>query len=439
MINKASELLEAFIKTETDKLKDMSMPHMPTLGNAYEEITKQGIDRNFVIPKHLNLQVVSGFISIGGDLQPQQIDCMLVHGKGIKYGLTNQYFYPIEQILCIFEVKKTLKKADFIDAFEHLKSIRKKHCEYIEKKLRHGGYEPNISSASYTFSQITGKSAPEKYSGIHNLSTEDGILFYTLVQESLTPLCIIQGYEGYTTEKGLRKVFIDIIEEKLKAGPSGIGIPSFPNLVTSNQFCLIKNNGLPHIAKQGDSTWVAVSSTRYNPARIILELIWSKISFYFQRTMPWEDGLETENLSPLLVAESVGGENPGWVYRTIEPTEKKLRRDEIIEWEPQKLTKYSVSASHIMAANGGYLALDKGLSSFLKEKFNVTLDQLKSDLVSTGHFMVEDEYIRPISPATFFLNKDENTGFVGNDRAKFDLWCDKSNIQNSYMVIVFIE
>lgn len=43
MIRKASELLREFIEVEKRKLDGVEMPHMPTLGTAYEEITKQGI------------------------------------------------------------------------------------------------------------------------------------------------------------------------------------------------------------------------------------------------------------------------------------------------------------------------------------------------------------------------------------------------------------
>lgn len=58
------------------------MVHMPTLGGAYEEITKQGIDKEYILPKELNLRVVSGFIRIDGIMCGKQIDCMLVHGEG---------------------------------------------------------------------------------------------------------------------------------------------------------------------------------------------------------------------------------------------------------------------------------------------------------------------------------------------------------------------
>ena len=99
MITKASELLSLFIEEEKKKLAGVIMPHMPTLGSAYEEITKHGIDKHFVIPKSLDLRVVNGFISIAGKMLPEQIDCMLVEGEGKQYGLTDQYIYDIERVL----------------------------------------------------------------------------------------------------------------------------------------------------------------------------------------------------------------------------------------------------------------------------------------------------------------------------------------------------
>ncbi|MGA3825116.1 DUF6602 domain-containing protein [Pseudomonas chlororaphis] len=218
MIRKASELLEKFIEVEKSKLHGFDMPHMPTLGSAYEEITKQGIYQDFAIPKNLDLRVVSGFVCIGEVMLTEQIDCMLVYGEGERYGLTNQFKYDIEKVLCIFEVKKTLRKADYMDAMEHLANIRRKFADNFEERLVNEGYEPDITNARRRFSQLTGKVAPEKYLDIHHLSSADGMLFYVLVQESLAPITIIHGYEGYRTERGLRSVFLDILEEAWKSG-----------------------------------------------------------------------------------------------------------------------------------------------------------------------------------------------------------------------------
>lgn len=440
MISKASELLEIFIKEETKKLAGIKMSHMPTLGSAYEEVTKQGIDQDFAIPKHLNLSVVSGFVSIGGEMLPEQIDCMLVYGQGKRYGLTEQYIYDVEHILCIFEVKKTLKKDDFLDAMNHLASIRKRFAEYFEYKLIHERYEPDITAAKRHFSQITGRVAPEYYSGIHELSTSDGILFYCLVQESLAPASIIHGYDGYKTESGLRNAFIDILEEKANEASAGFGIPSIPSLVTSNQYCLVKGNGIPFLVINDNNEWVAVFSTRHNSARLILELIWSKISYQFDIKMPWNDGLCMDNVQPLLVAKAVQVEDKaGWIYNSIEYKEKCLKRHDNHAWNPATIGRVEMSAIKIMAMRAGYLPLDKEMDEYLTTNHQTTMDEVSRNLILTRLFMKDGKYIRPIHNATYIVTLEDDTGYASSEKDRFDLWCKQNGVASNYLSIVFLE
>ncbi|MEW8333868.1 MAG: DUF6602 domain-containing protein, partial [Candidatus Thiodiazotropha sp.] len=427
MISKASELLELFIKEETEKLAGIKMPHMPTLGSAYEEITKQGIYKDFAIPRHLDLSVVSGFVSVSGEMLPEQIDCMLVHGQGEQYGLMEQYIYDIENVLCIFEVKKTLNKAAYIDAMDHLAAIRLKFAEYFEHRLIHEGYEPDITSARRHFSTITGKIAPEHYSGIHTLPKSDAILFYSLVQESLAPVSIIHGYDGYKTEHGLRNAFIDILDEKNKQIGVGAGIPSIPSLVTSNQHCLVKGNGIPFLAIKDKDEWVAVFSTCHNSAKLILELIWSKISCHFNIRMPFNDGLHMDNIEPLLIAKALRiGDNVGWMYNTTEYKKKILKREDNNTWEPMPLGKAEVSAIYIMASHGGYLSLDESMAQYLIDKHKTTIDVVIDNLITTRLFMKDGEYIRPINTHTHIVTLDDDTGYISSERERFDLWCNQN-------------
>lgn len=440
MISKASELLELFIKEETKKLAGIKMSHMPTLGSAYEEITKQGLDQDFAIPPNLNLRVVSGFASIGDEILPEQIDCMLVCGEGIQYGRTEQYIYDIENILCLFEVKKTLRKKDYVDAIDHLGGIRKKFAEHFEHKLINEGYKPDISFARRHFSQITGKIAPEDYSGIHRLSKSDGILFYCLVQESLAPISIIHAYDGYTTEKGLRTAFANILEEKIRDGGTEIGFPSIPSLVTSNQFCLVKSNGIPFSAFRNQDEWVSVFSTCHNSAKIILELIWSKISIYLKMEMPWNDGLHMDNIEPLLIAKAVEvDDKAGWMYSTIEPKGKCFERKDVKNWEPATLGAAEVSAINIMAMCGGYLSLDNEMDGYIKKKYNTTLDEVSRNLIFTRLFMRDRNYIRPINTNTHIVTIDDKSGFVCSERDRFDLWCKAKGIAPHYINLVLLE
>ncbi|HIF9136594.1 TPA: DUF6602 domain-containing protein [Photobacterium damselae] len=435
MIEKASEILEQFIAKEAQRIEGIKMPHMPTLGSAYEEITRQGIDSNFIIPKGLDLKVVSGFISIADEMLPEQIDCMLVHGDGERYGLTAQYIYDIEKVLCIFEVKKTLNKTDFKDALEHLNKIRQKFAQHFEKKLIEDGYEPRLDAPAKLFSQITGKPAPEKYHEIHALTPEDGILFYTLVQECYAPVSIIHGYGGYKTESGLRKSFVDILSESRNSNGIGFGIPSLPTLVTANNFCLVKNNGIPYMALQGANNWIAISSTRHNPAYIMLEIIWSKISLSFNVAMPWKDTLETENLSPLLTAiVRKEGEQAGWWYKTNEPSEKLLEREAKIEWEPSPLSQAAITLTNLIMIRGGQFDITES-SEWLEEKFGATFDEITEELISTGYFMDDNGLIRPIETVTYIATANDNSGVVATDRKMLELWLEKQ--VQSFVISVF--
>ncbi|EIK53497.1 hypothetical protein YO5_11775 [Stutzerimonas stutzeri TS44] len=438
MIRKASELLGEFIELEKRKLDGFDMLHMPTLGSAYEEITKQGIYQDFAIPKGLDLRVVSGFISIGGEMLAEQIDCMLVHGQGERYGLTQQYKYDINNVLCIFEVKKNLRKADYVDALHHLAKIRRKFADNFEERLINEGYKPDITNARRRFSQLTGKVAPEEYLDIHHLSKADGILFYALVQESLSPITIIHGYEGYKTESGLRSAFLDILEEAWKNG-SGWGIPSIPTLVTSNNFCLVKGSGIPFLVVQNKNEWVSVFSTRHNSAKLILELIWSKIGEYFNAKMPWNDGLHMDSVQPLLIAEAREvDEAAGWAYRTVEFNEKHMVRGDDNLWSPSRLGKAELSAINIMAAQGGYLPLDNGMNEYLTKNHDLTVAQVSDALILTRQFMRDGEFIRPIYPRTYVITNDDETGFVASEIERFDLWCAENGIEPNYMSIYFM-
>ncbi len=368
----------------------------------------------------------------------EQIDCMLVHGEGERYGLTQQYKYDINNVLCIFEVKKNLRKADYVDALQYLAKIRRKFSDNFEERLINEGYKPDITNARRRFSQLTGKVAPEEYLEIHHLSKADGILFYTLVQESLSPITIIHGYEGYKTESGLRSAFLDILEEAWENG-SGWGIPSIPTLVTSNNFCLVKGSGIPFLVVQNKNEWVSVFSTRHNSAKLILELIWSKIGEYFNAKMPWNDGLHMDSVQPLLIAEAREvDETAGWAYRTVEFNEKHMVRGDDNLWSPSWLSKAEISAINIMAAQGGYLLLDNGMNEYLTKNHDMTVAQISDALVLTRQFMRDGEFIRPIHPRTYVITNDDATGFVASEIERFDLWCAENGIEPHYMSIYFM-
>ena len=438
MIEKASELLERFIDIERKAIEDVDMPHMPTLGSAYEEITKQGIDSEFSIPKGLGLKVVSGFISIGERMLPQQIDGMLVHGNGDRYGKTEQFIYPIDQVLCIFEVKKTLNKSNLTDAFDHLRGLRQEYSNYFETKFDDPNFEPEIEVACKHFSQITGKIAPRTYSGMHLLLKPDAILFYSLVQETLAPLTIIHGYDGYLTEFGLREAFLDILADKGKSSGNGLGIPSLPTLVTSGEFSLIKGNGLPYIGVTRDRKWAALLSIRENVARSILEAVWSKIAVYFGVKMPWGEDLKTETTSPLMLAIPMEiNDSAGWKYESVFIKESELReRNSSEEWYPYKVSKAASSLIKIMQFWGGELNL-KAINEIANDN-EISLDDLLKELMDTLLFKLDEGVVRPIEHELYLVEDKENNAFITSSRNRLDAWCQRHNIKRNYISLIIL-
>ncbi|QLG87944.1 hypothetical protein HQ393_06520 [Chitinibacter bivalviorum] len=440
MISLASELLARFIDEEKRKLVGISMPHMPTLGEAYESITKDGIDQGFVIPKGLDLRVVSGFIEIKQEMLPEQIDCMLVCGVGRQYGRTEKYIYPIESVLCIFEVKKTLTKSDYLDAMLHLAKIRKAFSESFEDRLINEGFEPDISRAAKYFSQITGVAAPKTYSDIHNLSREHGVLFYSLVQEQYAPISIIHGYGGYKREEGIRSAFMDILDSIKNDASLNVGYPGIPTLVTSNQFCIVKGNGSPFIATRSDGSWVALLSSRHNPLQMMLELIWSKISQHFDVSMPWGDDLDFENLSPLMLAKPIEFHGKiGWFFESLEYKEASLNRDAVKKWDPEKLDAAGMTLVNHMFFYGGQLLLDESMKDYIQKEHGLSLDSVVNNLILTMVFAKDGDYLFPVNNSTMILPNDDGTGYLATDKNRFDAWCRMHKIEPNYIHLLMVD
>jgi len=447
MINEATELLSIFVRVEQDKLNKQSMPHMPTLGKAYEEITKQGINQNFAIPKGLQLNVVSGFIRVGDELIPNQIDCMLIRDEAERYGITDEYICDIENVLAIFEVKKNLSKDDFTDAYEHLAVLRKKYSEYFSKKMDAMEERPNIDVASEIFSKLTGIAGPQCYDDIYSLPEQHQVLFYSLVVEQLAPVTIIHGYGGYKTEKGLRDVFVNYLDEENylkqltekkraqeeKKGDSVTmirGMNSLPTLIISNEFSLVKINGLPYSFSMHNNKddWVVIASCRDNPLRIMLELIWSKISVFCGANMPWGDDDQAENLAPLIFAKVVRkDEHLGWHYRSFELSAKKLRSLVPIKYEPFRISKAAIYiVQRLSFKSDGYAINDE--NRLLCKQAGYELDEIVEELISTTYFAINQNSLFTIHRTTYVLDFDEY-GVVDSQFPRLKLWCDKNKLK----------
>jgi hypothetical protein len=202
----------------------------------------------------------------------------------------------------------------------------------------------------------------------------------------------------------------------------------------------VKGNGVPFLVVKDDNEWVAVFSTRHNSAKLILELIWSKISCQFNIKMPWGDGLHMDNVEPLLVAKAVRvKDKAGWIYSSIEFKEKRLKRHDNHVWEPAAIGKAEMSAINIMAMRGGCLPLDKETNEYLITKHQTTINEVSRNLILTRLFMKDGKYIRPIHNVTHIATLDDDTSYASSEKDRFDLWCKQNGVASNYLNIVFLE
>jgi hypothetical protein len=429
LIEKLSEILEEFIEAEDKKYEEFGYNHLPTLGELYEGLTHAVVDK--VIPKELNLFVRSGFVFDYNGFRSGQIDRMLVRGEGIRLGLLDKYEYHVKDVLVVFEVKKTLTKADFIDAYGHVGAVAKAYREYIQPFLNADQIE--IRVAAKLFAQITSFPEPKKYSDIHSMSKELSVLFYALVISTMAPLTIIHGYGGYKSESGLRTAFLDFLADNM--GKEGFGAISLPNLVTSQQYSLIKTTGMPHFRAMNEEGFLPlIGSNRSNIMREIIELVWTKIEVSCGVNMPWGDDIETEILAIVLEGKVLYDhiENKAeWLYKGVELKEKELKSmGRAIDWEPTIL-------STVFAEIAKWISIFGEIDSNSMEVVDLCS---KSGIIQTNLFAVDrNGWISFIGQTLYLQDLDDEKIALSDNQNRLLNWCTKNKIEPCFQTFIKVD
>ncbi|MDQ2076929.1 DUF6602 domain-containing protein [Marinimicrobium sp. ABcell2] len=414
MIKTVSEMLQAFIREETEKLDSYQIKHGPTIGDMYEGLSAELLNR--AIPDQLNLRVVSGFITDGGQHLSGQMDCMLVQGEGEAIPYTeNTYKWHVRDVIAVLEIKKTLYSKDLIDSFLKLRQVSESYSKYLFDGDHSDNRKIDLSSSYKIFSQLTGIHAPS-YHQRHELTKENELIYTTVFMEQLTPLRIVLGYHGFSTEHSLRQGLVKFLEEQ-GVGP-GFGVPAFPQLIISGHNSLVKANGRPYLSTMRDGYWDFMCSSRANPIIFILELIWSKIELEFDVSMPWGDDLEVEVLNEFLRAKPFfGKDQAGWHLVYDELSSKTLEsRCDSKSWEPLEVT----SSQYVIfnrLANENIDTSDPDFIEFAEKESGSAEDFVKS-ITSSGHAALDglelklttENLVALISPDGRFLIAENNSG-----------------------------
>ena len=152
--------------------------------------------------------------------------------------------------------------------------------------------------------------------------------------------------------------------------------------------------------------------------------------------MPWDDGVYMNNIAPMLIAKvGKNSETAGWIYETIEPSERALLREDNITWEPEKICAVHISMINLMAANGE-LPLSEDNISYFKNNYSVDLYEEMLYLSKTRLFMISGDALKPINNMTIVLSLEDGSGYVASERDRLDKWCENNNVSGSIMNII---
>jgi hypothetical protein len=190
-----------------------------------------------------------------------------VRGEGEKLPYTDSYVWHVKDIIAVIEVKKNLHSAELRDAFAQLNTV-----SVIEHSYYRGADEElddphrSVAPSVRTFAEMTGKVAwgPQ---GAATLPFEEKALLDVLVLEQVSAVRVVLGMHGFKSELAFRSSIVDYLERI--AGKEGFGPTSFPQLVISGGYSLVKTNGRPFMTPLIDGWWPLLFFDNREPAEAI--------------------------------------------------------------------------------------------------------------------------------------------------------------------------
>lgn len=377
MIATIQELISDLRSAELTILEeDRGITHRPTIGDMYEGLSKRLLEE--AVFDGLGMSVKDGFIRYSDGELSDQLDIMIVIGDGEQVPHTNHWIYPIEQVVAVFQIKKTLYSDGLRESHHNLLSavrepaIQKLNWYWIEK----------------CFVSISGRTLPEDLSKLPvNLQQ----LCNVMVADIHRPLRVVLGHFGFQSEYSLREAFVKFIGKNMSDPPhreiSGFSPSSFPDLILCRDFGLIKQHGLPYAGKIDENGWWPFyGSFSEQSILFLLECLWTKLTLWF--ALPeelWGDGLQLETTTQFMYTR-IGSKrgHTGWemmaprISRADLPS-TMLKRT----WQPVKITEHQASLFFALGQTDGLKISDPIVGELAGRAGLETVDFIDS-IVNTG-------------------------------------------------------
>ena len=163
-----SNLLEALAQQENELLKASGISHRPTIGNMYEGLTADIVNKSLF--KGLNLTVARNSFIAGSQTE---YDIILAEGAGVHVRYSEQQFtFEPKQVLAVIQVKKNLYGSEVKDSYENLATVAP--LDYGKE-----GEEYMCQMATTAIRNAMGKHVSAYKKGMFSIDEE--YLYHTLV------------------------------------------------------------------------------------------------------------------------------------------------------------------------------------------------------------------------------------------------------------------
>ncbi|MFF7347711.1 DUF6602 domain-containing protein [Streptomyces antimycoticus] len=381
MIRTIADLLSVILREELPKLDKSPIKHAPTIGEMYEGLSSEILNR--ALPDGLGLRVVSGFACNSQGCLSGELDCMVVRGDGEKVPYTDLHVWHVKDVIAVIEVKKNLYSAELRDAFDHLKTV-----SAIERPYYRGEDaeldDPDRSAAPAvrTFAEMTGRIVRDAEE-LAALPHEEEAVFRALLLEQVSAIRVILGMHGFKSERAFRSSIVDHLKQN--DGNNGFNPTDFPQLIISGGYALAKTNGRPFMAPLVDGWWPFYFSTPENPLRLLLEFIWTRLDeAYGLGREFWGEDLEREVGRTLLSFRATRNDGKiGWLARTHEVDNEALNKLPVTgQWSPAFVEEEEFVLLVKLRQGGEVRFDDPEIISWLESK-GIEFDDVRNRLLRT--------------------------------------------------------
>lgn len=326
------------LQEQQEKIAEANgIEHRVTIGEMYENIAAGLLDK--ALFEGLDINIVSqSFIIDENKHRSNELDIIIIDGKGIPISFTDRYDVKFEQVIAVIQVKKTLNIQQLEEGYLNLYSVYEiapEGMQDYQAKMFNDMYRSICRESAAVNGRLRRKFASGTAEGLYEI----------LKWEAILPGRILFAFNGYQTEKGLRDSFFNFLVKKRSTPVEmipGFGPINFPNLIVNDDFMLIKNNGAPYVAPLSGVDWNFYTSSRGNPFLALLEIIWTRLSYrYHLPSSIFGEDLQMEGSNAFLSANSVIVDGMrGWNYHYTGLREFTLAEhaNDSLDWSPVQLT-----------------------------------------------------------------------------------------------------